>query len=105
MAPGVDLLLEIGDLLLGDTDRVGAGDEAARRLFLVRRLQDCPVASSLRSVRNVGIEVELSRCSAVGSELLRGRPDKISLTSTSSGWLMANTTMIAKESAGIATLS
>jgi hypothetical protein len=30
---------------------------------------------------------------------------RISLTSTSSGWLMANATMFAKESAGTATLS
>jgi hypothetical protein len=32
---GGDLRLEIGDLLLGEADPVGAGDEAARRLLLI----------------------------------------------------------------------
>ena len=34
---GVDLRLEFGDLLLGDGDGIGAGDEAARRLAPGRR--------------------------------------------------------------------
>src|SRR5438445_1877139 len=33
---GVDLRFEIGDLLLGEGDGIGAGDEAARRRLLVR---------------------------------------------------------------------
>src|SRR3989442_15527026 len=36
VAEGVDLLLQVGDLLLDLRDRVGAGDEAARRLLLGR---------------------------------------------------------------------
>jgi hypothetical protein len=32
---GLDLLPEVGDLLLGEADRISAGEEAARRLFLV----------------------------------------------------------------------
>ena len=35
VAERVDLRLELGDLLLGQRDCVGAGDEAARRLLLV----------------------------------------------------------------------
>src|SRR6266542_1868359 len=35
LTEGIDLLLKHGDLLLGQGDRVGAGDEAARRLLLV----------------------------------------------------------------------
>jgi len=31
----LDLLLQVGDLLPGEADRVGAGEEAARRLLLV----------------------------------------------------------------------
>jgi hypothetical protein len=34
VAEGVDLCLELADLLLGQRDCVGAGDEAARRLLL-----------------------------------------------------------------------
>lgn len=33
---GVDLRLEIDDLLLGESDDIGAGDEAARWLLLAR---------------------------------------------------------------------
>jgi hypothetical protein len=35
VAVGLDLLPKVGDLLLGEADRVSAGEEAARRLFLV----------------------------------------------------------------------
>src|SRR5215208_1541839 len=35
LAERVDLRLELGDLLLGERDCVGAGDEAARRMLLV----------------------------------------------------------------------
>ncbi|MER8375576.1 hypothetical protein [Mesorhizobium sp. M1406] len=43
--------------------------------------------------------------SLASSILPRRRPKRISLMSTSSGWLMANTTVLAKELAGMATRS
>ena len=44
----------------------------------------------------------MASASAAGSELLLVGRNRISLTSTSSGWPMAKATMLAKESAGIA---
>jgi hypothetical protein len=41
VAEGVDLLLQRDDLPLGRADRVGTGDEAARRLLLVGDGQQC----------------------------------------------------------------
>src|SRR5207302_8554045 len=38
---GVDLRLEIGDLLLGEGDGIGAGDEAARRRLLASDPDEC----------------------------------------------------------------
>src|SRR5215212_3689636 len=41
VAIGVDLLLQVLHLLLGDADRIGAGDEAARRGLLAGNREKC----------------------------------------------------------------
>src|SRR5688500_15321243 len=57
LAVDVDVLLELGDLLLDGGDRVGAGDESAERGLLVRhgdeRLSELGRVARLLAVRVV----------------------------------------------------
>jgi hypothetical protein len=52
----LDVLTQLGDLLLGEADRVGAGEEASRLIVQLELLPECPLRCKIASRLKAGAD-------------------------------------------------